>query len=160
MKKYGLFFTLVLALLFNNSCSNDFDLNAPWQDIPVVYGLLSKLDTAHYIRVEKAFIDPTTSALELAQRPDSLYYENVDVRLEQLNGDNVVQSFNLVRVDGNLEGYQRDPGIFADAPNFLYKLRLPDNETLVDGEDYRLVINREDNLPEVSATAPLLSDIR
>ncbi|MEM9823582.1 MAG: DUF4249 family protein [Bacteroidota bacterium] len=159
MKKYCLFFALIAVVLLNNSCSNDFELNAPWRDVPVVYGLLSKLDTAHYIRVEKAFLDASTSALELAQRPDSLYYENAAVRLEQLNGDNVVRSFNLNRVDGNLEGYEREPGVFADAPNFLYKLKLPENETLQDGATYRLVINRGDDLPEVTATTALLSDI-
>lgn len=159
MKKILIFCCLTTILLISYSCSNDFELNAPWKDVPVVYGLLSKQDTAHYIRVEKAFLDPTTSALEIAQRPDSLYYENASVRLEQINGEAVIKSFDLAVVDGNDEGYVREEGVFASAPNFLYKLKLPENETLIDGEDYRFILNRGENLPEVTAEATLLSDI-
>ena len=111
MKKLLLLSLVAILLMFTYSCSNEFELNAPWKDVPVIYGILSKLDTAHYSRVEKAFLDSSTSALEIAQRPDPLYYENPAVLLERFDEDNVVQTLNLVRVDGNLEGYQREDGI-------------------------------------------------
>lgn len=53
--------------LFLSACANDFDVTAPWKEIPVVYGILSPQDSAHYIRVEKAFVDPEKSALEIAR---------------------------------------------------------------------------------------------
>ncbi|MCC7244082.1 MAG: hypothetical protein IT269_00265, partial [Saprospiraceae bacterium] len=56
-----LLFLPLLALLVA-SCSNDFDVAAPWKEIPVVYGLLSPQDTAHYIRIEKAFLDASEGA--------------------------------------------------------------------------------------------------
>jgi len=160
MKRY-LLPLLVFAILFlGNSCSNDFDLNAPYKDVPVIYGLLSKQDTAQYFRIEKAFIDESTSALELAQRPDSLYYENAVVRLEEYTSNDVlVKSFNLTRVDGNLEGYPREAGVFATAPNYLYKLKLPANETLVDGATYKIILERGDGLPTITAETVLISDM-
>jgi hypothetical protein len=157
MKKIFLFIAVIASAIFYPSCSNDIDLTSEWKDIPIVYGLISKSDTVNYIRVEKAFIDNNISALDLAQISDSLYYENISVQIKSLNPNNPA-TYDLVRVDGNLEGFVREEGIFANAPNYLYKLELPAGE-LVGGQDYELVINRGDNSALVTATAMLVDDI-
>jgi len=111
-----------------NSCSNDFDLVDNWKDIPIVYGLLNANDTAQYIRVEKAFLDEETSALLIAQEPDSLYYDNILVELQEINNNSAVEfTFPLTLVDANLEGYQKPEGVFADTPNYIYKTTEPLN---------------------------------
>ena len=153
MKKIILFIALVSGAIFYPSCSNDIDLTADWKDIPVVYGLVSASEEANYIRVEKAFLDNSQSAFDIAQIADSLYYDDVTV---QISGNGAI--YDLVRVDGNTEGFPREEGIFTDAPNFLYKLELPNNE-LVAGEPYALTINRGDNLPLVTAQTTLVDDI-
>ena len=72
------------ALVSFFACSNEFTLTEKWKDIPVVYGFLDQKDTAHYVRVEKAFLDPLTSALTIAKNfPDSLYYKDAAVYLER-----------------------------------------------------------------------------
>ncbi len=146
----------VLTMLISYSCSNDFDLIEDWKDIPVVYGLLSRADTAHYIRVEKAFVDPSTSALELAQIPDSLYYESIGVSIEHINSGTTYQ---LERVDGASEGYPREAGIFANAPNYLYKFKIQEPDELQPGESYQLKLTRGDNLSEVTAETIIVSDM-
>ena len=70
MKK---FIALFITITFLTGCSNDFDLTENWQDITVAYGLLDQSQPVQYIRVEKAFLDPSTSALTIAQISDSLY---------------------------------------------------------------------------------------
>ena len=145
--------------MISNACSNEIDLIAPYKDIPVVFSLLNKADTAHYVRVEKAFLDENTSALEIAQIADSLYYDDVTVRLERIDNGSVAESFTLNRVDGNLEGYPREAGTFANAPNYLYKLVLPNGDELRGGNTYRLAVDRGDNFPEVSAEAVVLGDM-
>ena len=55
MKKLMLLATTYMVALFF-SCSNDFEVNADWKDIPIVYGLLDIKDSAYYIRLEKAFL--------------------------------------------------------------------------------------------------------
>lgn len=147
---------LFLGGLLWFSCSNDFDLVADWKDIPVVYGTLNKQDSAHYIRVEKAFLDPNTSALEIAKIPDSLYYdENLLVQLERVSTE---EKFTLTRVDGNLEGYPRDEGVFATSPNYLYK--IDSSEILLQGgEQIRLLIDRGNDLPLVTAETRVLGDL-
>lgn len=155
MKKL-IFGFIAISILINYACSNEFDLIEDWQDIPVVYGLLSPADTAHYIRVEKAFIDPSTSALDIAQIPDSLYYEDISVEIEKVATE---ERFTLTRVDGNQEGYVRESGIFADAPNYLYKVKLNDADELEGGATYRLIVNRGDDLPEVTAETIIVGDM-
>ena len=87
--------------IFFSACSNDLDLFEEKKDIPIVYGLLSSTDTAHYIRVEKAFADPNGSALDVAQIPDSLYYMDAVVSLRNVQAG---EEYILTMVDGNVEG--------------------------------------------------------
>ena len=142
---------LVLSIVFS-SCDNELVVIDEWKDISVVWGLLSKSDTAHYIRVEKAFLDPTTSALDIARIPDSLYYENATVSLKRVNTG---QTFMLERVNGELEGYPRDAGIFAETPNYLYKIKA--NEiNLVINEKYEFILDKGDGSPLVTAETIIL----
>lgn len=137
------------------SCSNEFELTENWKDIPVVYGLLNQADSAHYIRIEKAFLDESTSALILAQEIDSLYYQDLTVILQETpNGGGSGNTYQLERVNGNLEGYVREEGVFASDPNYLYKFVAPLNENAT----YRLVINNNENDNTITANTRIAED--
>ena len=141
-------YLLVSALIiigFSN-CSNDFDVTTGGTNSPVVYGFLSPKDTATYLRVERAFVDDNTSALVLSQRPEELFYEDIEVTLS--SGGN---TFTLNRVNGADEGLPRDPGIFVSSPNFLYKLVLPPGEPFIEGDEYELTIT--DNVSDTIITS-------
>ncbi len=126
MKCLNIVKIILLASVFalQASCNDELNTVEGWKEIPVVYGFLSLNDTATYLRVEKAFVDPSKSAFDIAQIPDSLYYKDVTVSLVRVRNN---ERFNLTRVDGNTEGYPRKDGIFAKAPNYLYKIK---NSTL------------------------------
>jgi hypothetical protein len=153
MRMKKLLYCLLLSA-FVSACSNDFEVAAPWKEVPIAYGILSPRDTAHYVRIEKAFLDPNKNALEIAQIPDSLYYpENaISVWLERPGTQSRVQLF---RVDGNLEGYVRDQGIFANQPNWLYKVK---GASLTPGELYKLVIERADGGVDITASTTIPKD--
>ena len=71
---------LLLVLVMGwSACSTEVNLEAEWKDIPIVYGFLNIQDTAHYVRVQKAFLEPGGDALEIAQNSDSIYYDEVTV---------------------------------------------------------------------------------
>jgi hypothetical protein len=156
MKKYLLFLSF-FATLSMFSCSNDFEVAAPWKDIPVVYGLLDINDPAHYIRLEKLFLDPDGNALEIAKIVDSLYYQNATVRLQRLSDTN--QIFTLQKVDGNDFGLPRDSGVFATEPNWLYRIDSAAIR-LKPGERIRLRIDRGNGLPEITSTTVILPPIK
>jgi len=140
------------------ACDNELDVVEEFRDIPVVYAYLSMTDTAQYFRIERGFIDENTSALILAQNPDSLYYSNATVTLEHsLTGN----QFEMERVDGNLEGFVRDEGAFAQSPNYLYKLRTSELNLLAENE-YNLIINRGDGTDIIESSTVLIgpSDLK
>ena len=150
-----LFFTILVSV-FVLSCSNDFELTENWKDIPVVYGLLDQSDSVQYIRVEKAFLDESTSALILAQNPDSIFYQDISVELQEtpIGGAGVGAVYLLDRVDANLEGYAKEDGIFASSPNYVYKLDEPLKENAL----YRLIINNNATDETVTATTRIAED--
>lgn len=146
---------IMIALsVFIASCDNDLDLVSDYENIPVTYGLLDRSDTAQYIRVEKAFVDPEKSALLLAQEPDSLYYEDLVV---QLVNRSLNQTYTLERVDGNLEGYPRDTGIFASSPNWMYKIRTSDM-TMRGGDNFRILIDRGEPFETIEGNTTVIGD--
>ncbi len=151
MRKFLLLpvFAMLLA-----ACSNDFDVTAPWKEIPVVYAILSAQDSLNYVRIEKAFLDPEKGADVVAKISDSIYYpaDAISVFLERVSTQGRVQ---LQRVDGNLEGIVREPGTFATSPNWLYKLVAPAGASLFPGEKYKLIIQRTDGQQDVTATTTI-----
>ncbi|MCO6492121.1 MAG: DUF4249 family protein [Phaeodactylibacter sp.] len=152
----NLIFTLLSTIFILSACSTDFELEAEWKDIPIVYSFLSVQDTAHYVRVEKAFLEPGGNALEIAQVADSIYYQNLTVELENLTTN---QTFVMERVDGGGEGYPKDEGIFANEPNVLYKLRASE-VPFGEGDSIRLVLNRGDEVEPATAELAILGEIR
>jgi len=153
MKRMAVF-AGILMMLTLVSCDNELDLVSDWKEIPVVYGFLSRSDTAQYIRVEKAFLDPATSAFVIAKNPDSLYFQDAIVQLEDMTTGNKV---TLTRVDGNLEGYPRAAGVFATSPNYLYKIRTEDAMIFPD-RSYRLTVSDPAGRLITSTTTNVVGD--
>lgn len=150
MKKWSLIILVALFVVSFQNCSNEFELTEDWKDITIVNGLLDASDTAQYIRIEKAFLDEKTNALILAQEADSFYYKNITVQLQELpKGGGSGQFYVLDRVDANLEGYPKIEGIFANSPNYVYKLKKP----LVPSSKYRLIVSRDDEDDITAETA-------
>lgn len=152
MKK--ILFLFASLSIIATSCTSDFDLTSDWKDVTIVVGLLDKSDTAQYIKINKAFLDQTTSALEISQNPDSLFYPDLIVELDQLDGNgNTMNTYLLTKVDGNMEGYVKDSGVFANTPNYLYKTK----QALVEGP-YKIVITKTDNSKTVTAFTNVIGD--
>jgi hypothetical protein len=145
---------LVLAWVFF-ACSTEVQLEGPGKDIPVLYAFINKQDTAHYIRLERAFQTSGANAEQIAQNPDSLYYKNAIVELEKLPS---TQRFRLIRVDAAKEGYPRQDGPFAKTPNYLYKIKA--NQLALRGnEELRIIINRGEGKPLISAQTTVVADL-
>ncbi len=146
------FFIVLSGILIFNACSNDFELTENSEPLPVVYGVISAQDTAIYIRVEKSFVSQTISGKDLALDASNLYYDDANVILRHQKSG---QEFTLTKVDGNLEGFPRDKGSFADAPNYLYKIKR-NVINLIPGDEYKLIVRRDDGQVICEATTPIL----
>ena len=162
MKNVFALVALAYALLFCSSCANDIDVIGNWEDIPVVYGILRPQDSASYIKIEKAYLDPRTSAFEVAQRPDSLYYPEAELEVvlwSRLDGRFPFRPDTLRRVDLALRGLPRDSGIFASRPNYAYEVP---QVLMRFGHDYRLEIKnlRTGKLVESQIRTPFVGGVR
>ena len=89
MKKINknLHITLICLFLYMlSSCNEKVELAGNFEETAVVYGLLDQADSLHYIKITRAFIGPG-NALEIAQIPDSSYFNKVEATIsEYLNG--------------------------------------------------------------------------
>ena len=157
MKKIIFPILSIIALFAVPGCSEKFNIAAGYKDITVVYGYLDMLDTAHYIRIQKAFLSQDKSALVMAQTPDSSFYAHLDVKIKRYsisNGTRAHDTIQLNRVDLGLEGYPKQPGSFFTAPNYAYKF----TQTLDPDYIYRLVITNLTTGKVDSAESPVIND--
>jgi hypothetical protein len=159
MNKFLLPLAGVLLIIAAGSCSTKFNVAAPYKNVTVVYGLLDLRDTAHYIRIEKAFMDEHKSALTMAQVADSSYYPGINVRLERisfLDTTRVADTFHLSRVDMYNEGYSKPSGTFFSAPNYAYKFKGTLDPV---NSFYRLVITNYNTGETDSVETPIINDM-
>jgi hypothetical protein len=156
MKKKLYHAVVFIAALVIAGCSTKFNVGAPYKNITVVYGFIDEADTAHYIRIEKAFLDQSKSAVTMAQTPDSSYYDSLNVIIKRINAITgaFTDTIMLNRVDLDLEGYPKQPGTFFTAPNYAYKFKnLLDPDYI-----YRLIISNSSTGEIDSADAPVIDD--
>ncbi len=127
------FLVLFVFSIFFISCKEEVDVNAPWKDVTVVYGLLNKKDSTHYIKVNKAFLGEG-SALQMAQIRDSNEYKNVKVSLKKIINGNIQES-EIIFSDTVLSN--KEDGVFYSPEHTIYY----SNEVLDAGIEYYLEVN-------------------
>lgn len=155
MKRILLPLLVLSTALGIQSCSEDFAVTAPYKPVTVVYSVLDIKDTAHYVRIQKTFLDESKNAFDMAKISDSSFYRESDLEVivKELAGSTQVgQPILLQRVDMNAEGYAKDSGVFFRTPNYAYKFKHPLNPS----RNYRLVINNKLNNTVDSAEIQLV----
>ncbi|NCX95582.1 MAG: hypothetical protein EBX41_04075, partial [Chitinophagia bacterium] len=157
--KFFLHFRYLLALpvlLWISSCSEKFNVAAPYKNITVIYGLLDRADTAHYIRIQKAYLDESISALVMAKNADSNFYKSLNVWVEEqtLQGS-TISKIPLTRVAIDSEGYEKPEGTFFTTPNYAYKFKNLLNPSSI----YKLVVYNAATGETDSALSPVIDDI-
>jgi len=156
MKKHIFPFLFVITLLVFTGCSTKFNIAAPYKNITVIYGYLDMNDTAHYIRIQKAFMDQTKSAITMSQTPDSSFYTNLNVMIKRMDFSDtiLIDTIHLTRVDLDQEGYPKQQGVFFNAPNYAYKFKNLLNPNYI----YRIIVTNLQTGQVDSAEAPVIDD--
>ncbi len=124
------FFLVAFSLMFLfSSCKNDLDVNGPWKETMIIYGLLNPADSIQYVKINKAFLNEGADVKTVAKIADSIFYDTLSVKLIREQDGKV---FELKRDDK----LAKQPGYFADDRNTLYFTKTPMNA----GESYRLEV--------------------
>jgi hypothetical protein len=129
MKSFSIYLVIIFVLL--SSCSEDIKLNGDFKETAVVYGLLDHADSLHFIKITRAFIGPG-NALEIAQIPDSSYFENVELTVSEYIGG-VFQRTWLLQdtlvankdVDGVFYAPEQKVYYFKTLPTFTSSMGVP-----------------------------------
>lgn len=123
MKIKNLLF-LILPLLF--SCETDFDVNANWKDVTIVYGLIDPNNEDQLIKINKAYLGQG-DAIQMASISDSTNYDpsNLIVKIHRVR-EQVFNTYDtlstVVLTDTVLE---KDDGLFSTDDNIIYTFKKP-----------------------------------
>jgi hypothetical protein len=149
--KYGVLVLSAIILFGLGSCSEDFKIGAPYKNVTIVYGLLSQTDSAQYIKITRGYLDEKGSNFTSAKNADSIFYKNLTVNVENVDGNgNVLQTYACTKVELADEGYIKDTGTFANTPNYAYKFKGSLNG------NYRLQILNNDNGKKITAECKIV----
>lgn len=142
MKRFAL---LVLLGMVAASCNNELNLNADFQDIGLVYGLLDPKQDTQWVRIHRTYLG-TGAPNSSVDIPDSIYYDSLAVVIEAYNSaGGLVATYPLV-VDSNSR--QLDTGIFTTEEYHLYRTTAP----ILATQTYKLIIRKLDGGPTITAT--------
>jgi hypothetical protein len=146
-----------IILMVVGSCSTKIDINEPYKEQTVVYGLLNQTDTIQYIKINKAFLGEGNN-FEYAQIPDSFNYNPADLRVKLEVIKNKLKIKEIPLRDTILSGASK--GVFSKEKNIIYYTK----EKLVAKENgefltYRLVINNLKSGNEVTAETNLIDRV-
>jgi len=139
MKKIAIFLLLISTLFI--ACETDFEVNADWKEVMVVYGLLDQSQPQQYIKINKAFLGEG-DALQMASVSGSVNYNPLDLEVKIYKAENVYNSFDTLF--SYLEFYgelyklkdsiilrdtilEKEDGLFATDENIIYVSSIEDS---------------------------------
>ncbi len=149
MRRLITYCALAVATVFG-SCSTEFDVNAPWQDYTIVYGLLDPNDSLHYVKINKAFLG-SGSAYDYAAIRDSSEYAQVDAQIEEWSGNTRIAVYPLR--DTVLQN--REPGVFHSPDHKVYYFIRPN---LNISAEYRLHVSLLEGEKIVTGRTTMVKD--
>lgn len=154
LQRFAIIAGLTAVLL--SSCSNDLDINAQWKETTVVFGLMSKQDSVHYLRLSKAFLGEG-DAMKFASIADSVYYDPqvIEVKIEEYLNNSITRTFELQAATD----IPKDPGIFAWPGQVVYTFQTPANEGLNPMTKYQLTVHNKKSNHVLKAETQVLGNM-
>ena len=137
----------LLAVFF--SCKTDFDVNAPYDKVPIIYGVLDQSVDTQFIKINKTFLGSNNLAYPAVN--DSMYFDKVEVKVEELDeSENVLRVFSL---QSKFVPVAPGSGIFFTGQQRVYYF-VP-TSPLDENRDYRIIGNGDGR--EFSATTDIIN---
>ena len=162
MKKITTF--LILFVLLFSACETEFEVNADWQEVTVVYGLLDQSNNQQYIKINKAYLG-IGDALQMASVADSINYDPADLEVKIIKVKDgafgSIDRLDSVHLDTTL--LAKDDGLFATDENIIYTTSISDKSFFrtndADEKDYILSILNKKSGKKVWAKTNLIHEL-
>ena len=159
MKKIYLILS-VFAIAFT-SCETNFDVNAEWEEVTVVYGLLDAGDDhkTQLIKINKAFLGKM-DALQMAQYADSINFNpnNLDVNIYRIKNGSIIDSIALdttIIIKDSLAN-NGEAGFFSIDNNIIYTFE--NDNFLNSNSEYEILIKNSITGNQVSSLTNIISN--
>ncbi|MEY4602887.1 MAG: hypothetical protein RIT43_179 [Bacteroidota bacterium] len=146
---------LAVGFLFLPSCNENVDMIDGFTETAVIYGLLDKSENTHFIKINRAFIGPG-NWLEIAQIPDSSYFDQVDATVtEFING---TQARQWTLTDTIIENKDTEGAFYAPTQK-LYYFKTDASNPLNASATYKLHVSLNGGQFEVDGETDLVSGV-
>lgn len=134
-----------------SACNTDVDLNADWERTTVVYGLLDKNESTHFVKINKAFLGDG-NALVFASIRDSSEFQagQMNAYVEEIISGSVNRTFPLL--DSNMQNKDEN-GLFYGPEHTVYYFEEP---ALNENARYRVVVDVQGESDQVYAETGLV----
>jgi len=152
MKKMTSLFLLIVTLF--SACETEFNVNADWKEVTVVYGLLDQSQDKQYVRINKAFLGDE-DAYVMASVADSINYNpnNLKVKIEKISSSGNILDAKILT---DTIMFKED-GIFSVEDNIIYVF---DADNFMNEEkEYKLTITNLVTDSVVSSQTKLIHDL-
>jgi|TARA_B110000495_G_scaffold189955_1_gene191580 hypothetical protein len=148
------FFSVIsAAALFISSCTTDFELNAEYDEIPVIFGILDQSVDTQFVKINKSFIGNGNNT-SYAAINDSSLYTNVIGRVEEYVDGALTEAFMLEEMwVNNLEEgifYTDSQKVFFFIPSDLTEPYLNEDAT------YKLIVDVSEEAQPIEAETNLI----
>jgi len=123
MKNIYLF---IIISLLASSCETDFDVNANWQEVTIVYGLIDPNEEIQFVKINKAYLGEG-DAIQMSSISDSTNYNPSELkvtiyRIKELSF-NQYDTISSVLLHDTI--INKDDGIFSTDNNIIYTFKKP-----------------------------------
>lgn len=147
MKLCFRFLVLMLLTFGFNSCSNELDVLADYEETASVYALLDPNSVYQFVKINKVFVNPNSRAADVAKISDSLYFDTLNPELIEVRTGT---RHPLVKANIAL----KDSGYFANSPNYLYVTNVPLNPK----ESYKIEFRLPNSKKLISAQTNMIGN--
>jgi len=123
MKNIYLF---IIISLLASSCETDFDVNANWQEVTIVYGLIDPNEEIQFVKINKAYLGEG-DAIQMSSISDSTNYNPSELkvtiyRIKELSFNQYDTISSVLLHDTIID---KDDGIFSTDNNIIYTFKKP-----------------------------------
>jgi len=123
MKNVYLF---IIISLLASSCETDFDVNANWQEVTIVYGLIDPNEEIQFVKINKAYLGEG-DAIQMSSISDSTNYNSSELkvtiyRIKELSFNQYDTISSVLLHDTIID---KDDGIFSTDNNIIYTFKKP-----------------------------------
>jgi hypothetical protein len=142
-----------VSALFVASCTTDFELNAEYDEIPVIFGVLDQSVDTQFVKINKSFIGNGNNT-SYAAINDSSLYSNVIGRVEEYVDNVLTETFQLEEMWVN----NLDEGIFYTDSQKVFFFIPTDLTVPYLNEDatYKLIVDVSEEAQPIEAETNLI----